>query len=923
MPLKVKLEEHDNYNTISIHWPNIPKYNFERAEEGFLVKFYDDNQLDISEILKVYPSSKTWHADDITYLVIGASPNVKFESAVNGTTTTFNVYTELQSGGYKIEPKTDGKMPLTKEEIQQKERANILQALTKAIDTLNNKAVEEDETQLKKDDSQNPIVYDVLYDGVGKNKGILFKAATKPAAIFDDGEETFVVFRDVESLSIDPVLEKDFSVSLTKGKRGVMYQFKTPRQTRSHIHKDSSKGWKVLFKTLPPLGPHPINFSKGEGDSVSFPKEGLQKPIKIGAYVIFTTFENGRYVPYDWNNLDYWSLVTSAGVVLKSKPDRVLKFGESSENFFIKNIGNSLGDPSMRMESLFKIDEWKKYELNFFSKKQKFSQLLLTEKDVEGPRFELIYLYLTQTMGEEALLHLRKMSSEKVGFSETDECKMFLGLCYLFEDKTEGALKHFFDIASTSLEGQFWAWVAASRLGEADINPQYIQFLKETVVNYPSSLRSLVFFSVAENLINNGYFQFVISSLEGMSDETLKVHLMDRKKLLLAMALLKDDERKGEAIGYLNQLKNDIDDPSVQVDALISLIGDKPPTVSAEAQPIIRELQSYISLIEGSPQQLKLLGFIAKLQSLVGDYFDLLQTYALIQRNFPEDFLSYHISLRELTGRMIESNYFEKVGFVKTVQILQEFISSAPVVKEYVDLLLSSAEKLHYIGLSEEALGMLNKFAERKDIKIADKEQFYIQHVLAKIYIDLKDMKSALKHIAIAEKQEVGDLEKMKLKVLRGSMAVAEGKREEGARHVQSVPTYEARKLRLRQYWELMDWDSAAVVLEEILASPQDIKSQSKKEGYVVQLATVYVLQEKVAQNKQKATEITRQKVRDLYKKYEKEVEKYKGFFQYLIEGDLPHSKSGYKKVIESELEEVGRLRNFLDTINKIGDPQK
>lgn len=923
MPLKVKLEAQTRFNTISIQWPQVPKYNFERVEEGFLIKFYDENRLDISEILKVYPTSKSWNADGVAYLMIGSSPNVKFEPSVSGTSTVFNAYTELQSGGYKIESKVDGKIPLTKEEIQQRERANILEALTKAIDTLNRNTTQEEAASLEKKEDESPIAYDVLYDGVGKNKGILFKVTNKPVAVFNDGGVTIIVFRDVETLSIDPTIEKDFSATFIKGKRGILCQLNTPHHTRAHIQKDSSKRWKVLFKTLPPLGGNPINFSKGVEDAVSFPKEGLQKPIKVGPYVVFTTYETGRYVPYYWNNLDYESILTSAGVALKPKPDRVLKFGESPESFLIKNIGNSLGDPSMRMGSSFKIDDWQKYELNFFSKKQKFSQLLLTEKNVEQPRFELIYLYLTQTMGEEALLHLQKMSSEKVGFSETDACRMFFGLCYFFEDKLEHALTQFFDISSGSLEAQFWMWVTASRLGEDGVNPQYIQFMKDVVINYPSTLRNLALLSVAENLIHNGYFQFIVSSLEGIPDDSLKVHLKDRKKLLLAMALLKDEERKSEAIGYLNQLKRDSDDPTVHIDALIALVGDKPPVTSVEAQSVIRELQSYIAFIGGSPQQLKLLKFIAKIQSSVGDYFDLLQTYALIQGNFPEDFLSYHVSLRELMGRMIESNYFEKVGFVKTIQILQEFISAAPAVKEYVDLLRSSAEKLHYIGLSEDALGMLNKFAERKDIKISDKEQFNVQHLLAKIYIDLKDVKSAQQHLSLAEKLKIGDLEKMKLKVLYGSVAVAQGKIEEGVKHVQNVPTNEARKLRLRQYWDLMDWDNAAVVLEELLANPKDIKSQSKKEGYIVQLATVYVLQEKSAKNKQEATEITRQKVRDLYKKYENEVAKYKGLFQYLIEGDLPHPKGGYKKVIESELEEVGRLRNFLDTINKIGDPQK
>ena len=39
------------------------------------------------------------------------------------------------------------------------------------------------------------------------------------------------------------------------------------------------------------------------------------------------------------------------------------------------------------------------------------------------------------------------------------------------------------------------------------------------------------------------------------------------------MALLKDEERKSEAIGYLNQLKRDSDDPTVHIDALIALVG--------------------------------------------------------------------------------------------------------------------------------------------------------------------------------------------------------------------------------------------------------------------------------------------------------------------------------------------------------------
>ena len=67
-----------------------------------------------------------------------------------------------------------------------------------------------------------------------------------------------------------------------------------------------------------------------------------------------------------------------------------------------------------------------------------------------------------------------------------------------------------------------------------------------------------------------------------------------------------------------------------------------------------------------------------------------------------------------------------------------------------MDLLRLSAEKLHYIGLSEDALGMLNKSAERKDIKkFQTKEQFNVQHLLAKIYIDLKDVKSAQQHLSL------------------------------------------------------------------------------------------------------------------------------------------------------------------------------
>ena len=72
-------------------------------------------------------------------------------------------------------------------------------------------------------------------------------------------------------------------------------------------------------------------------------------------------------------------------------------------------------------------------------------------------------------------------------------------------------------------------WVTASRLGEDGVNPQYIQFMKDVVINYPSTLRNLALLSVAENLIHNGYFQFIVSSLEGIPDDSLKVHLKDRK----------------------------------------------------------------------------------------------------------------------------------------------------------------------------------------------------------------------------------------------------------------------------------------------------------------------------------------------------------------------------------------------------------
>ena len=105
VPLKVKLEAQTRFNTISIQWPQVPKYNFERVEEGFLIKFYDENRLDISEILKVYPTSKSWNADGVAYLMIGSSPNVKFEPSVSGTSTVLTHIPNFSQVVIKLNPR--------------------------------------------------------------------------------------------------------------------------------------------------------------------------------------------------------------------------------------------------------------------------------------------------------------------------------------------------------------------------------------------------------------------------------------------------------------------------------------------------------------------------------------------------------------------------------------------------------------------------------------------------------------------------------------------------------------------------------------------------------------------------------------------------------------------------------------------------
>ena len=75
--------------------------------------------------------------------------------------------------------------------------------------------------------------------------------------------------------------------------------------------------------------------------------------------------------------------------------------------------------------------------------------------------------------------------------------------------------------------------------------------------------------------------------------------------------------------------------------------------------------------------------------------------------------------------------------------------------------------------------------------------------------------------------------------------------------------------------------------------------------------------------NRSQAVDSTRNKLKNLYKEHEKDMQKYKDLFKYLIEEGEIFSGRLYKEAIDVELKEVGRLRNFVDTIDKISNSRR
>ncbi len=477
-----------------------------------------------------------------------------------------------------------------------------------------------------------------------------------------------------------------------------------------------------------------------------------------------------------------------------------------------------------KSHTFFPYERWKVEDIPaFYAREQSLLQAasLADDADIPAIRLKLVQLYMAEGMFLEALGLLDVLKERFPKFYDDHQLSALSGASNFMIGRIAEAKSYFTDeTIKDEEEVRLWTRLLDVMQGERR-TIDYMGYHKRYIRNYPPEMRRRIAILAADNALSQHKYKTVLSIFDQLEDAMLMEPLRDHATYMLGR-IYAESGKLDLAEETLTPLLDNVDDPFLRARSAFTLATTRYKEGLIDRPTLIAELEPLTYLWRGDTFELNLQNLLGELYINNGQYLSGLRAWRDVATYFPGTEIGQDVEERmsETFVTLFNEGGADNLRPLDALSLYYEFRDLTPLGREGDTMIQNLASRMADVDLLDRAAALLE---HQVTFRLEKEERSQIGAKLALIHLQNRQPEVTLR---VLERTGYGNNTDELVRQRNHLAAISYsklGKPQRALNVIRNDYSRQAKFIRTDIHWQHQEWEDMARIVEDILATRQDI----------------------------------------------------------------------------------------------------